>query len=299
MKWIALVLVAAALAGCTSQTADGSADLTPDHRDVTGTVVTPQVMPVAGAIVVASVDGIQTTTNASGGFKLHDVPLEAFNLTISADGFENKTLAVPAIPFVDGAYTERLGRIDLVPLPAATPPPITIPFQGHWQCSLEAFIITPSCDSIITHLREEEGVPVDDVFSTESEFLFAVEDDWANIVVDVKFDATSHPGIAGLRAQLGAPEDPDALTEYEKYGDFTGAQTFTFMVEPGADYGGDRPMLRGAGDIHLEVYPLSHGWHATCDATCLLGVAAGVDIQFDLFVTIFYEPAPAGWSFLA
>ena len=99
--------------------------------------------------------------------------------------------------------------------------------------------------------------------------------------------------------------DADMLNEYEQYGRFQDTKPYTAVLEVGQTYpDGTGPVPANLTALDLVVYPQGHGWHQVCEPTdevgCFLGAGAGIDVTFDLYVTVFYnQPVPEGYTLLA
>lgn len=291
------LVTALALAGCSGKE-PGIADdaAAADAMTIVGLVQNETFAPVAGARVSLRMTDHVATTDAAGLFGFRDLPLSPYLVDVAAAGFENATLNAEPVQNVS------LSFVLLRPIPLV-PEPVKLHYQGSFDCAFEAAIITPSCDTTLDVVREESPETPDqvpdqpDVFEDISTFEAVLESRWSTVVVDIDFD--SHPGLDGMRLTLQGKNDADQLGSYETYGQFHGAGPFTARIEPGQSYeGGDREVPLNATMMQFELYPQSHFWHP--GGVGVLGVGAGMDIQFDVYVTIFFvDPAPEGYSLLA
>lgn len=103
---LALTFAAISLAGCSGGDGDaastdgpsGPADLDDTKGTVVGLVQDEELSPVANATVAIVEAGVETTTDASGTFRLTNVPEGAHTLFVQKLGFESigKTVAVVA-----------------------------------------------------------------------------------------------------------------------------------------------------------------------------------------------------------
>ena len=291
------------LAGCAGAPAAGPQsgetpdDTSPQTIDVTGSVHDLAVIPLAGANVSIMELDLQTTTGADGRFAFPDLAPRFYTVTADAVDHRAQTLTFSYLAPAELRFT--LARF------AQTPRNVTEDFHGIIQCAAEYLIITPSCDSITeaaSQAAQEEDVPMPhdgNLTDDETEFFVVVEDNWRTIVVDIDY-AGDQPGLEGLRAVVAGTYDPNELGSYETYGRFQGDAAFTFRIEPGGEYpDGVKAVPDNATGFRLDVYGQGHGWHATCAALCALGVGAGIDVEYDVYVTVFYvEAAPEGWTFL-
>jgi hypothetical protein len=87
-----------------------------------------------------------------------------------------------------------------------------------------------------------------------------------------------------------------------QYGRWHAPTSFVARLEPGGNYtDGTEPVPAEATGFQVDIYPHSHGYHPTCIPVfgCPLGVGAAVNVDFDVYATLFYvDPAPADYSFL-
>ena len=287
----ALALAAALLlAGCAEPPGSKLPAPTPvpDDMSIVGVVQDESFVPVPGAAVALRLANRTTTTDGQGNFRFDGLPESAYLVDVTASGFEPATLtAEPAM-----ATNASLGFILRRPL--SLRPSVSIEhFRGILQCALEAGIISPSCDSALT---VAPGAP--HLFNDTSAFEMGVNPNWGAVAVDVDFDPGANPGLDGLRLVARGLGDGDQLGDYEQFGRFNASSPFTVLLEPGATYAdGTGPLPANTTLFRFEVYPQSYGWHATCAATCLLGAGAGVNVSFDLYVSVFYnQKAPDGYT---
>lgn len=285
-----LVAALILLAGCADSPGAANPQLParPATMAIVGLVQDETFAPIAGAQVSIRLVGLSTVTDASGGFRFEGLAVSAYLVDVEAPGYQPATLTAEptegnaSLAFVLSRPPSLLPRTELVH------------FRGILQCAAEALIISPSCDSALT----AAGGPA--LFNDTSRFGLGLLPNWGSVVVDVDFDPGSHPGLDGLRLTVRGARDDGGGGDYEQYGRFTGPGPFTAVVEPGQEYpDGSGPVPPETTLLRLEVYPQSHGWHATCEAACFLGVGAALDVSFDLYVTVFYnQRAPAGYSLL-
>lgn len=288
---VALTAVAVA-AGCAEPAAvSHSGTDSPavgETMSIAGLVQGPSFDPVVGAQVSIRFAELSTVTDVSGRFRFEDLVASAYVVDVVANGFENATLTAGPGGNASLDFILEIAQ-------ALRPTHVTVQFHGSLECALEVLIITPSCDSALTHPMV--GGPA--VFQSLSNFEQGVNKNWRTVVVDVDFDPDANPGVAGMRVTVRGRNDENSLGTYEKFGQFYGADPFTFRLEPGQDYGSapeDVPVPVNATVFRLEAFPQSHAWHP--GGAGVLGVGFAKDMTFDLFVTVFYnEPAPADWTF--
>ena len=297
MHAVRLLALAAALlvAGCAGPAAkdDGSGDgAAAATMSIIGLVQDEDLAAVPGATVQVRLQNLTTTTDAAGGFRFDGLLLSAYLVDVSADGFENATLTAAPTTGTNASLNFVLAK------PASQQPSLAIThFEGIYQCAFEAFIIPGSCDVLL----EETGLSP---FSDTSTFQLGLAPRWQAIAIDVDFDLSANPGLEGLRLVVRGLDDSDQLNAYQQYGRFSGAEPFTATLAVGGTYeDGDAPVPGNLTALELVVYPQGRGYHQVCEPTeqfgCFLGAGAGVDVTFDLYVTVFYnQPAPTGYTLL-
>lgn len=286
------------LSGCSGPRAEANAgpqDAVPaETMTIVGLVQNATFAPVSGAHVAVRMTDHTATTDAGGLFSFTGLPLGIYLVDVSADGFANATLSAEPRLNVSLSFV-------LVAPAAAVPEPVTTHFTGYFQCAFEALIIPGSCDFFLNGTGQ-------DVFEDQSTFTTGLGPAWSTAVIDVDFDG--QPGLDGLRVTLRAKNDADQLGTYEEYGKFHGPESFSFRVEPEQVLPeGDRPIPANMTSLQLDVYPQGHGWHALCSdpvppllpaGSCPLGAGAAQNVQFDLYVTVFFvDPAPDGFTLLS
>lgn len=281
-------------ATATTPAATPSAPPLPTRMAIHGVVVDEALRPLRANVTLLETNTTRAT-GADGVFRFADLRPDVYFLTARAAGHRSQTLSVTP----EGAQDPV--RFVLAANPSDRPHNTTVRFRGMLECALEALIVSPSCDALVT---DEHGLGQPDLaqFNSTNSVTVDVQDGWRTVVADVVFDASSQPLLDGLRVTVQGTRNQSALGTYQQYGRFDGKESFTFRLEPGATYddttAGAVPQNTTA--FRFDVYPQSLGWHAVCDpsgGTCFLGVGAGTDVQFDLYITTFYgAPAPSGFT---
>lgn len=291
------LLLAAAflLAGCSgpaAPVADPASPAAPSAMAIVGIVQDETLQPVAGANVSLRLVDRSTVTDAQGGFRFDNLTISAYLVDVNATAFEPATLT--AEPRAGNASLNFV----LLQQTSFRPRTEVTHIQGILQCAAEYAIISGSCDTASTTF----GGP--GTFNDTSVFQVGLNRRWQSIVVDVDFDGSNHPGLEALRLVVRGVDDSDQLNEYRQYGRFSGGEPFTARIDVNGTYeDGDAPVPGNLTLVELTVYPQGHGWHQVCDPSesfgCFLGAGAGVDVQFDLYVTVFYnQQAPDGYTLL-
>lgn len=292
-----LAVAASLLAGCAdpaSPPADPPAGASaPTSMSIVGLVQDEAFIAVGGAQVSLRLVNRTTATDAAGAFRFDGLPLSAYLVDVNATGFEPATLT--AEPQSGGANAS----LSFVLLQQTSlRPRVTVEhFKGTYECAFEALIIPGSCDVLLEMAGQS---PFEDL----STFQLGLGRRWQSVAVDVDFDLSANPGLEGLRLVVRGLRDADSGGEYEQFGRFWGAEPFTAILDVNGTYpDGAGPVPGNLTALELVVYPQGHGWHQVCEPTerfgCFLGAGVGTDVQFDLYVTVFYnQPAPDGYTLL-
>lgn len=291
------VLAAVMVAGCAGQgvpEADDEPEAPGDGTMIVRGAVQDdafQVVPSANVTLVERNLTIQTAPD--GTFSFGELPLAFYRVQADAVDLLPQTLTVR--PGFNGSLLFTLTRM------AEEPSSSSARYAGKFDCAAEYLIIPGSCDAVVTAIADSvEQVEDPELFEKQDLFQHPVHANWKTVVVDVGFDPESMPLLDGLRVTVRGTRDSDDLGTYEQFGRFHGNQSFTFRLEPDQTYtDGVAPVPANATMFEFAVYPHGQGYHATCAASCFLGVGAATDIQFELLVTTFYvEPAPEGFTLL-
>jgi hypothetical protein len=263
----------------------------PSSGSIHGVVVDEAVRPLAANVTLVERNQIQATQG--GAFRFDGLAAGVYNLKVRARGYEPQNLV---------ASTESADevRVQLTALRGTQPYNTTLHFHGTIECAMEALIITPSCDTLLS----DPAVGGPAVFKANYSALLPVDPYWKTVVTDVSFDPNASPLLQGLHVTVRGAHNASALANYQQYGRFSGAKPFQFRIEPGQSYtDGTSPVPENTTVFKMDVYPQGTGYHAVCappgGTTCFLGVGAGQNVEFDLYMTVFYvTPAPAGFTYL-
>jgi hypothetical protein len=298
MTWIGLPVKATtflvlgllvSLAGCTDSASkaaqpQGGEPAGPVTMTIAGVVVDSGFVPIAGANVSVRLTKFTATTDALGQFRFENLARSAYLVDVQAAGFQNATLTAEPKEVASLEFILRLPDSML-------PYNLTVVHRGFIECALEALIISPACDSLLT----DDRVGGPRVFNSTTIFNHTVGSRWRTIVVDVEFDPSANPGLDGMRVTVRGRNDQDSLGSYQQYGRFYASKPFTFRLEPGQTYAEGTMVPENATVFRLETYPHGHNYHPA--GAGVLGVGVGQNIRFSLHVTTFYnEPAPPNWS---
>lgn len=143
--WIvALLMPAAALAGCLGNGAPAAAnggpgDVAPDAESgvVRGIVTTDEQSPLAGALVALVDVGLENVTDRSGRFVLSGVPAGTHTLAVQKLGYESAAQKVE----VDAGQTTDLS-VQLAAIQVVEPFQETLIFDGYIACAMGLIVVT-------------------------------------------------------------------------------------------------------------------------------------------------------------
>ncbi len=309
-------LLGIAFAGCIGdEPAVDSVDELPPVV-LTGQVLTPNFNAIPGveisfeAPVASYVDGSasndttihQAVSDANGNFSL-EAPPGTYVVAFHHDDFQDKEsqLTFPG----DITVTLQPALVD-VPYNDA------FDFDGTIQCAAEYLIITPSCDTLLGYPHErDDSAPDVSVFDDNSIFDITTPSGWQTIVLDITYDGSEHPGIAGLRTSAYATDAEAEVFSYQRITQKWAPTSYTLRIDAGSDYGDavPAPDSDGGDGIRFEFYPQGHADDTVCvpadsglpeEGRCFLGIGIAQDVSFTATATIFvHEAAPPGWTSFA
>lgn len=298
MKWVPFLFIALAFAGCAGE--EGPPEVT-TLADLpwSGTLLTAAFNPISGATVTIQhggpvssdgtqleIEAIQETLTDENGFFRFLIPPAPATYAITHPEYE---------PLAGAVEPNATVQLTMNPAnTAAVPFQTSIPFRGEIECAAEYIIISPSCDTIITFA----GGPA--IFADESVFEVDLNEAWATAILDLQFTTEDHPGIDGMRVSAYAADSSAEVFNYERITQKNAPESFSLRIEPGADYGDDKPAPEGVGGLRFEFFPHGHGDDTICTPDeCFLGAGLTYRLEFDAVATIFYhESAPEGWTLL-
>jgi hypothetical protein len=288
------LLVVAALALLLSGCADPKADADPATQvpdasmSIVGLVQDEAFAAVPGAEVQLRLVDRSTTTDAAGNFRFDGLVPSAYLVDVRAGGYETATLTAEPTTALNASLNFILAR------PLSLRPSVeVVHFKGILQCAAEALIISGSCDNVLTAADQGQ------LFEDTSTFQLALRPRWHSIVVDVDFDPGTAPGVDGLRLVMRGIDDSDQLNDYQQYGRFHDVAPYTARMDVNGTYDdGVGAVPANLTAIEFVVYPQGYAWHEGCAGeTCFAGVGGGTDVEFDLYVTVFYNQlAPEGYT---
>ncbi|HEX2066128.1 MAG TPA: carboxypeptidase-like regulatory domain-containing protein [Candidatus Thermoplasmatota archaeon] len=249
---------------------------------VAGLVESDTLIPLANATVAIADLNLTARTDALGAFAFPPLEPRAYRVEASHPGYRPLTLV--ARPETNSASLDFVLQRALPPAPRQE----QFRFRGILECGYVTPVAAGACDA-------DAGL-----VGNQTRFSFPLAPAWRTAVVDVVFDPDANPGLDGLvlvvRGDGGAAGGLDL-------GRFNGSRSFTARLEPGAAHpGGAAPVDGNLTGLQLEVQPRGRLDGQACpqvqgSVQCARGAGAGLNIEFDLFVTAFYvAPAPPGFT---
>lgn len=271
VSWVALTVVAMALAGCGQ--AGPEAEAPPAKPRVEGWVVDARLFPVVGAPVTAVGLGAQNLTDGSGHYAVEVPPGIDVVVAVAADGFLTQSRSVSA-----GFGSRAVVNFTLERLPADAPRLTVESFDGILRCGVTAVLLEdPSRPHVHSGVRCSNYLEED-----TNVWPYRVAPNATGLVIEAVWEPQtelSQSLILNVTVQasgevLGFQEGLSPLR----------AQTSRFKLDLERSLGNDVLDIRieaGAGTGNHE-----HG-----------AVGATVEQRFQLFVTAFYnQPVDSGYS---
>lgn len=308
---VVLFMLASGCVGTQAGSEEVSSAVQPVLRygAVAGRVVDEEVRPLENATVTLVEASLMAQTNAGGRFEFTQVLEGTYTLVASLPHYETGQREL----FVLGELTADV-ELTLVKLPEFRPFNVTSIFQGHYDCVAEYLIVTGDCGIAYETVTCLTGYcQSDPVFTEKYQFPFTVNPLWDSVVAELTWTASATNAMEGMRLYVeNANASAAGGGHAAKVGRADGAaQPLTVRVDrgtlhPRADvYPGTQTKAYipdEGGPQQIRVFPMGRLWETTrniCDSDgrCLLGVGAGANVRFNVYLTIFYnEAAPAGFS---
>ncbi|HEX2065417.1 MAG TPA: carboxypeptidase-like regulatory domain-containing protein [Candidatus Thermoplasmatota archaeon] len=279
------VLFLVGAAGCAGPPAAAPpADPFQDRMRVAGLVESETLIPLANATVAIVELNLTARTDALGSFAFPPLEPRAYRVEAWHPGYRPLTLV--ARPETNSASLDFVLQRALPPAPRQE----QFRFRGILECGYVTPAAAGACDA-------DAGLA-----GNQTRFGFPLGPGWRTAVVDVVFDSGANPGLGGL-VLLVRGDGGAAGPGGQDLGRFNGSRPFTARLEPNAAHpGGAAPVDGNLTGFRLEVQPQGRLGGQACppvqrSTPCARGVGAGINIEFDLFVTAFYVvPAPPGFT---
>jgi len=317
VRAVLLLCAVVALAGCLGATRIEESALSEDDHGVPP----PTVQNDTGRVVVLAL-----FTDRS---PLPGVLVETGNLSATTDAEGVARLALPAgfhtLVATKAAHRGAQAGIDVAPGAETTVEMVlasaeggshahragfgahhdTYRFEGHFDCSLTAVVLTGDCLLLVTNATERAGAPDPVSGATRERHVidFPLDLTWSHLIVEMTWRADPSTPATGEGMSL-ALEPAEAPTHgyAPKYARAAGGSPLRIDLFPGEAHASatadDKPNPLGGEVIRARAFVLGAGHNAGGQG--YLGVSAARDHAFELVVTVFYgERAPEGYSGLA
>lgn len=309
---LAIVAMVVMVSGCVEATnitpTENHGDYFPQPGAIIGTVKDDEARPLEGIVITLVEQSDVRLTDAEGAFAFEDLAAGNYSLVLSAPEYPTE---VRSVVVVEGE--EQRVDFHITKLPEFQPYSVTMPFIGQYDCAGEYFIITGDCGILVEFASCTAGYCTSDpAFAEKYQFPINVEARWETIIAELTWTAAANNGLDGMRMYIENTNVSAQGGHAKKVARVDGnEQPLTIRLDrgtirPEADtYNGTTQKAfipDEGGPEQIRVFPKGHAWDITrtvCEPTrgCLLGVGAGVSIDFVVYVTIFYnEPAPSEFT---
>lgn len=285
---IAVLLLAATLAmsGCIGGSSSGEA-VEPTATGANGAslvvvVTDPAVRPVPDARVTVDGSNASATTGPDGTAAFQGLAAGAYTVHVAADGFHQaqRDVRVPS----DG-----VARLDvtLAPIAVSTSRVQHHEFEGFFECTATALIVTGDCFAVVRAVAPEPAASVFNVTNAEFTFDFPVPDDWTRIEVTQTWSEGAATTGDGMRVNL---EPAEGLEEGHatRYAVVSGTSPLHMTVErgvqhPSADDGATVPLDGGM----LRTRTFHNGVGHNGSEPPFLGAGLAFEQRFTVVVSVY------------
>ncbi|MGH9896407.1 MAG: hypothetical protein ACREA0_31310, partial [bacterium] len=193
-------------------------------------------------------------------------------------------------------------------LPSLEPYNRTVSFEGHYDCAHEVPIWTGDCMLLYEAITNESDPYTDENFV----FHFPINARWDSVVMELRWQGGANNQLDGMRLYLERPTKNE--TDHSiKVGRADGNENpLRFVVHRGIDHPRadidpetNKPATFPFNGSQAQIRAFPHGkfYNELCQAgnstlgSCFLGVGVGVDLQFTIHATVFYNGrAPEGFT---
>lgn len=284
------ILVATAFAGCGGKDEPSGPieDLSSTHGKVCGLITDDEARPVEGAqvelkTIKVSPIAIRIFTNSEGRFCLENVPGGRQTVLANKDGYIEGTTSITVIP---GAETTV--RMVLRPVPIKEEKIVPLAeIRGRYTCAVEAFTATGECEYEVENQTKQDLVGED---ITLNNHTWQIPPGWSGLAIEVVWTVgapSQGATFEGIRFNVESQEDLGGKFVSSEIRESPAKILINQgQVSPDATLGYPIPQRGVATWIH--VLPLGMGQGATCQVQCGYGVGAAVQIDYWVYITVFY-----------
>jgi hypothetical protein len=302
---LAFVAFALLLSGCfdsgtPAQPAETGSPTQSVPATVLGRIADDEARPL-GDMQVTLVEATEVRmTDENGSFAFEGVAPGTYTLVATHPEYEDVVRSVQLAP----GDVVRL-NLTTSQLPDFRPFSETLTFRGKYDCAAEYLIITGDCGIAFETVSCAAGSCTSDpVFSEAYQFKFEVRERWETILLELAWTSSLGNGLDGMRMYLENTNVSAQGGHAKKVGRVDSDDNpMALRIDRGTvrtdadfyDSTTERAFVPDeASEQQVRVFPKGQAWQTTrtiCEPTrgCLLGVGAGVNIDFDVYVTVFYN----------
>ena len=292
LRWALTVgiLVATLFAGCggKEQPAGPAEDLSGTHGKVCGLITDDEARPVDGAEIAlktlkVSPIAIKIFTNSEGRFCIDNVPAGRQTVLANRDGYLEGSTTITVVP---GAETTV--RLVLRPVPVNVQQIVPLaPISGQYTCAVEHVTASGECEYELENQTKQD---LDGGQLTRNNHTWNIPSGWSGLVIEVTWSngaPTQGYTFEGIRFNVESQEDLGGKFVSSEMRE-SGAKVIINQgsVSPDATLGYPIPQRGVATWIH--VLPLGMAQGSTCQVQCGYGVGAAAQIDYDVYISIFY-----------
>lgn len=301
--------LAASLAGCINAS-EGSkpaaAPTTPSTSAASfgvlnGTVTDDEFVPIPGVQVVVAPLGWNQTTGESGAFRFDQVPSGDYDVSFTHGDYVAKTVDAQVL----GAHETSI-QVQLSLIPDRKPSISDFHRAGRYDCAVEVPIYPGDC-AVDLQGHEDDGVTRESYI-----FPFDVGARWDQVLVEMVWTDGGNNQLDGMHLYLSPGNESDPYGHHTKIAVAEGgSKPLRILVTRGEVHAtaekyeetNEKAVVPATGGpLQVLVYPrgkFADTLGSVCDSNgrCFLGVGAGLNIDFDVYVTIFYnQRMPEGFT---
>lgn len=267
-----------------------------------GTVVDDEQRPIAGARVLLVAMQAERITRSDGSFDFGRVGAATWTAGVTHEVYEDQNLRVEVRPDQETVVT-----VVLKLLPDFRPYERILHLKGKYDCAASLLIVPGDCAPSWL-LERDEGV-------TKEEFSFPFTYDylWTQVLLELTWEDAGNNQLEGMRLKVSPGNDTNLYGHQTRLGGAEGAQKPVRLLLTNGEAHPTAENWTGTnttatldetgGKARALVQPrgrLAETTGTVCspeDGRCLLGVGVGLDLKFDVYITVFYnKQMPEGYS---
>lgn len=290
---VALLLLAPLGAGCL-----GGEELGPTGSQPLIAAVGPSLVvevvdvrraPLAGAdVTLATHLGTRTaTTDATGAARFADLESGEAQVLVAAPDHVPRSLQV-RLPETG----ELVESVVLLPVREPEPYVLLYEFDGFFECSATALIITGDCFATVREIGREAGQDLGENATNERfVFPFPVEPGWSLIRIAQSWDEPAAGVGTAMRANLEPALGGSNERHNDRYARVDGASPLVLEVRPGEVHpnaSDDSLVPPEAGELQVRSFHLGLEEAHNAGELGFLGVGGALQQRFHVVVEVHY-----------